>query len=127
MSGPYVKIDNISMFYPVKEGLGLFAKERDRKYVKAVNGVSLDIARGEVLGLIGESGAVSLRLGVSSLVSANPPMEMYSSMASRPPRCLGLIRKSSGGLCRSFSKPLRYLFAAEHNRDDPHAPTGITG
>jgi oligopeptide/dipeptide ABC transporter ATP-binding protein len=63
VSGPYVKIDNISMFYPVKEGLGLFAKERDRKYVKAVNGVSLDIARGEVLGLIGESGCGKSTLG----------------------------------------------------------------
>jgi len=49
----FLKIDNIKTHFPIKKGI-LFPKEVDA--VKAVDGVSLDIKQGEILGLVGESG-----------------------------------------------------------------------
>ncbi len=46
-----ISIQNLQVYYKV--GGGLF---KETKYVKAVDGVSLDIKKGETLGLVGESG-----------------------------------------------------------------------
>ena len=47
-----IKVRNLKTWYPVKKGL----LKRTVGYVKAVNDVSLDIYRGEILGVVGESG-----------------------------------------------------------------------
>src|SRR5258706_4227652 len=49
---PVVRVDNLVKYFPVKGGL--FGREVDR--VHAVDGVSFDLAKGETLGLVGESG-----------------------------------------------------------------------
>ncbi len=48
-----IQVKNLKMYFPVTEGL-LF--QRTIAHVKAVDGVSFDINRGEILGLVGESG-----------------------------------------------------------------------
>jgi len=48
---PLVRVDKLAKFFPVRRGL--FGK---LAFLRAVDGVSLDIARGETLGLVGESG-----------------------------------------------------------------------
>ncbi len=48
-----IQVKNLKMHFPVTEGL-LF--QRTIAHVKAVDGVSFDINRGEILGLVGESG-----------------------------------------------------------------------
>jgi peptide/nickel transport system ATP-binding protein/oligopeptide transport system ATP-binding protein len=52
-----VTVRSLKKYFPA--GGGLFAK----KYVKAIDGVSLDIFRGETLGLVGESGCGKSTLG----------------------------------------------------------------
>jgi oligopeptide transport system ATP-binding protein len=49
---PLLEISNLKKYFPVRAGL--FA--RAREHVKAIDGVSLDVAAGETLGLVGESG-----------------------------------------------------------------------
>ncbi len=48
-----IQVKNLKMYFPVTEGL-LF--QRTIAHVKAVDGVSFEINRGEILGLVGESG-----------------------------------------------------------------------
>jgi oligopeptide transport system ATP-binding protein len=62
-----LSLQNLQVYYKV--GGGLF---KEAKYVKAVDGVSLDIRRGETLGLVGESGCGKSTLGKAILRLTEP-------------------------------------------------------
>lgn len=63
-----IKVRNLKTWYPVKKGL----LKRTVGHVKAVNDVSLDIYRGEILGVVGESGCGKTTLGKSILQLIRP-------------------------------------------------------
>lgn len=58
-----LKARNLKKYFPVRGGL--FSKTVD--YVKAVDGVTFDIKRGETLGLVGESGCGKTTMGMCIL------------------------------------------------------------
>ncbi|HUQ71458.1 MAG TPA: ABC transporter ATP-binding protein, partial [Planctomycetaceae bacterium] len=49
---PLLKVENLKVYYPIKTGL----LRRVTGYVKAVDGISFEVYRGQTLGLVGESG-----------------------------------------------------------------------
>ena len=53
-SGPILQVKDLTMHYQTKQGP-----------VKAVDGISFDLARGEALGLVGESGCGKTSVAVS--------------------------------------------------------------
>ena len=55
MSDVILELKNIKKWFPVRRNLSQMIKG-EQQYVKAVDGVSLKIKRGEIFGLIGESG-----------------------------------------------------------------------
>ena len=57
---PLVEVENLKVWFPIKSGILL---DRHVGDVKAVDGVSLTIERGETLGLVGESGCGKSTLG----------------------------------------------------------------
>lgn len=63
-----LKLRNVKTFFPIRSGF--FNKVTD--HVQAVNDVSLDIYRGETLGLVGESGCGKTTLGKSILQLVKP-------------------------------------------------------
>ena len=59
MSEPLLRISDLKTHFQTK-GAGLFG---EKKVIKAVDGVSFDIAPGEVLSLVGESGCGKSTVG----------------------------------------------------------------
>ena len=89
VEGELLRVDNLKKYFPIRRGV--FARVSGQ--VKAVDGVSLTIAPGETLGLVGESGCGKTTLGRSILNLIRPtegsirfdglPMDLISESERR--------------------------------------------
>lgn len=65
---PLLKLEKLKTYYPIRKGI----ISRTAGYVKAVDGVDLDIYSGETLGLVGESGCGKSSIGRTIVRLENP-------------------------------------------------------
>jgi microcin C transport system ATP-binding protein len=67
-----LETDNLKVWFPIKRGL----LRKVVGYIKAVDGVSLALRKGETLGVVGESGSgkTSLGLAILRLISSDGPI-----------------------------------------------------
>lgn len=68
MIGPLLEVKNLKKYFPVKGGI----LQKVTGFVKAVDGVDLEIERGEIFGLVGESGCGKTTLGRACLRLVEP-------------------------------------------------------
>src|SRR5262249_28590658 len=67
-----MKTDDLKVWFPIKRGL----LRRTTGHIKAVDGVSIELRKGETLGVVGESGSgkTTLGLAILRLVSSDGPV-----------------------------------------------------
>ena len=71
--GPVViKTDDLKVWFPIKRGV----MRRTIGHIKAVDGVSIEVRKGETLGIVGESGSgkTTLGLAILRLISSQGPV-----------------------------------------------------
>src|SRR5262245_50327312 len=67
-SEPILSVQNLKKYFPIRRGV----LSRVAAYVKAVDGVSFDIKKGETFGLVGESGCGKTTTGRAVLRLIEP-------------------------------------------------------
>lgn len=68
MAGNLLEVRNLKKYYSVRSGF----LNKDRRSVKAVDGINLSVKQGEILGIVGESGCGKSTLGRSILRLIEP-------------------------------------------------------
>jgi len=98
---PLLELRNLVKVYPADQGV--FGTSKTAREVRAVNGVSLDIAAGETLGLVGESGCGKSTLGRMILRLIEP--------TSGSVRFNGQdVLAASGGSLRRLRRDMQIIF-----------------
>ena len=116
---PLLQVRDLKVHFPIKKGF--FGKTVD--HVKAVDGVSFDVYRGQTLGFVGESGCGKTD-GSSRNATHRPDRRQSFSMVLTLPRCLNLSFGHSGNAFRSSSKTLRITQSSQNHRDHDHGTDG---
>ena len=68
-TGPLLQVEDLKVYFPIRDGI---IRQRHVGDVQAVDGVSFELARGETLGLVGESGCGKSTTG-RAIVRLSPP------------------------------------------------------
>ena len=107
---PLIRVENMKKYYPVKGGI----VTHTTGYVKAVDGVSFSVMRGQTLGLVGESGCGKSTIG-RQLVGLETPTEgkiYYNGLD------LGVLQKSKKEMQKIRTK-LQMIFQDPYSSLNP--------
>ena len=99
MIEPLLQIEHLKVYFPVRGGLF----SRTRLYLKAVDGVDLEIRKGETLGIVGESGSgkSTLALTVAGLYQPHAGGIRFKGVD---------LADRSGKALRTLMKPIQMVF-----------------
>jgi oligopeptide transport system ATP-binding protein len=107
-SDPIVEVNDLFKWFPVKAGI----LSRTVEHVKAVDGVSLSIRRGETLGLVGESGCGKTTLGRTIMRLTNPTKGSISFDGEE-------ISNLKGRRLKPFRRKMQMVFQDPYASLDP--------
>jgi ABC-type oligopeptide transport system ATPase subunit len=100
MTEPLLRVSNLEKKFPIQRGM----LKRTVGQIHAVDGISFEIAAGETLGLVGESGCGKSTTARLILRLLDQPLAKFSLMARKSTRCLAKRSAQFAKICRLFSK-----------------------
>src|ERR687895_452327 len=113
-SQPLLRVDGLEKHFPVRKGIVF---ERTVDHVRAVDGVSFEIAPGETVGLVGESGSGKSTTGYCILQLLRP--------TGGSVRFLGHELTTAGrGQIRRLRRQLQIVFQDPYSSLDPRMTVG---
>jgi oligopeptide/dipeptide ABC transporter ATP-binding protein len=113
MAEPLIQVRGLRKDFPVRSGI----LQRTVGWVQAVTGVDLDIARGEVVGLVGESGCGKTTLGRMLVRLLEPSAGTIAFDGTD-------ISHLTGGELEPFRRRAQMIFQDPFSSLDPRAPVG---
>jgi oligopeptide transport system ATP-binding protein len=109
-----VKLEGLKVYFPVTSGIILQRKVAD---VRAVDGVSFEVRRGETLGLVGESGCGKSTTGKAILQLVRPTAGTVSFDGTD-------LTKVKGGELRRFRRRMQMIFQDPYASLNPRMSVG---
>lgn len=115
MTGPLLEVENLKIYYPVHvKGKGL---RPEKKFVKAVDGITFSVSEGETFGIVGESGCGKSTTG-KAIVKLLRPTEGSIKFEGRD------IFSLSGAEEREYKKNIQIIFQDPYSSLDPRFTVG---
>ncbi|MCC6918743.1 MAG: ABC transporter ATP-binding protein [Alphaproteobacteria bacterium] len=112
-----LKVDDVKVHFPIRMGGGLFAKT---KPLKAVNGVSFQLKKGETLGIVGESGCGKSTLARAVLQLVEPREGSVVWLGQKE------LMTTRGAEMRRMRKEMQIVFQDPLASLDPRMPIGAS-
>ena len=113
-TGDILQVDNLVMHFPITQGIFF---QRQTGAVRAVDGVSFAIKRGETLGLVGESGSGKSTIG-RCLVRLYQPTSGHMLLAGED------LASATGASLRSLRRRVQMIFQDPYASLDPRMSVG---
>lgn len=113
---PLVAVEDLEVHFPVRRGLLL---RREVAAVRAVDGISFTIARGETLGLVGESGCGKSTTG-RAILNLSRPTGGRVVFAGEP------VSAVSGEALRRMRRRMQMIFQDPYSSLNPRMTAGDT-
>lgn len=107
-----LKVDNLKVYFPVSNG---FLKKKS--YVKAVDGISFEIKKGETFGLVGESGCGKSTTG-RAIVKIYKPTDGKVEFEGKD------VTKIKGSDIKQFKKDMQMIFQDPYASLNPRMTVG---
>jgi len=128
---PLLEVENLTTRYPVRRGLTDRATRQPRLWVRAVDGVSFTLARGEMLALVGESGCGKTTTAQSILGMVAPASGTVrlngTEIAGLPERQMRPLRRQLQMIYQDPYESLDPRFQVETAVGEPLLVHGIGG
>jgi len=128
---PLLEVEDLTTRYPLRRGLGDRVTRQPRLWVRAVDGVSFTLARGEMLALVGESGCGKTTTAQSILGMVAPASGTVrlngTDIAGLPERQMRPLRRQLQMIYQDPYESLDPRFRVETAVGEPLLVHGIGG
>jgi len=111
---PLLRIEELKVYFPIRDGI---IRDRHVGDVRAVDDVTLEVAHGETLGLVGESGCGKSTTG-RAIIRLNEPTAGRIIFEGKD------VTKLKGGELRSLRRRMQMIFQDPYASLDPRMTAG---